>query len=166
MKFQVLRDLTNKIFTSTVARQFVQDDPDDITEATLENDFGPVKLQTGGLFEGYIIKDSVTGALSTSLTLTGTLGVDAVVLKFAVPTNIVSLSKTSQIVYKCDGKLEAPIKFDATTEIPAIKAAELKCQLFEKAVQARIVTAVEAWKAEATTFEDSVPADSFVVPLQ
>ena len=106
MKFQVLRDLTNKIFTSTVARQFVQDDPDDITEATLENDFGPVKLQTGGLFEGYIVKDAVTGALSTSLTLTGTLGVDAVVLKFAVPSNIVSLSKTSQIVYKCDGKLE------------------------------------------------------------
>lgn len=164
MKFDVLRDLTNKVFTSTVARTFVQNDPDDIIEAKLENDFGAVKVDTGNLFSGYIVKDATTGAFSTAIT--GTVAPDTIVLKFATPTNVVQLTKTSQLVFKCDAKLEAQIQFDANTVIPALKVAELKCELFEKVMQDRIVEAVKAWKAETTTFEDTTPAATFEVTLQ
>lgn len=164
MKFNVLRDLTNKVFTSTVARVVVPNDPDDIKEAKLENDFGPVKVQTGGLFEGFINKDAVSGDFSASLTAIGTVGVDAIAFKFGTPANEVPITATTQIAFKCDAKLESPVTFNAIP-IPALKVAELKCALFEKVIQDKIQTAALAWKSETTTFEDAVPADSFVVPL-
>lgn len=163
MKFDVLRDLTNKAFTSTVVRKFVQDDPDDIIEAGLENDFGGVSVDTGSLFSGFITK-AVDGTFSASIT--GTVGVDTIAFKFATPTAVVQLTKTSSLVFKCDGKLEAQVQFDVTTVLPALKVAELKCELFEKTMQDRIEKAVDAWKAEATTFEKTVPAGTFTVDLQ
>lgn len=165
MKFNVLRDLTNKVFSSTIARVVVPNDADDIIEAKLENDFGPVKVQTGGLIEGFINKDAVTGEFSASLAATGTVGVDAIAFKFAPSANEVAITSTTQIVFKSDAKLESPVDFIGTS-IPALKVSELKCQLFEKAIQKRIEDAVVAWKAETTTFEDTVPADTFVVSLQ
>lgn len=164
MKFNVLRDLTNKVFTSTIARVVVPNDVDDVIETKLENDFGPVKVQTGGLFEGFIIKDSTTGEYSASLS--GTVGIDTIAFKFASTPNEVAISSTTQIAFKSDAKLESPLKFDATNDVPALKVAELKCALFEKTIQKRIAEAVVAWKAETTTFEDNVPADTFEVSLQ
>jgi hypothetical protein len=164
MKFNILRDLTNKVFTSTIARVIVPEDPDDIIETKLENDFGPVKVEAGQLFEGFITKDSTTGAFSVALI--GTVGVGTIDFKFAIPVNTIAITSTSQIVFKCDGNLQSPLDFDATTKIPALKVAELKCQLFELAIQSRIQDAVTTWKAEQTTFEDVEPAGTFVVSLQ
>lgn len=164
MKFNVLRDLTNKVFTSTIARVIVPDDADDIIESKLENDFGPVKVQAGGLFEGFIVKDSVSGEYSAALT--GTVGIDTIAFKFGLAANEVVIGSTTKIVYKCDAKLEAALTFDATTSIPALKVAELKCELFEKEIQNRLVKAVADWKAETTAFESTVPASSFTIPLQ
>jgi hypothetical protein len=164
MKFNVLRDLTNKVFTSTIARVVVQDDPDNLVETKLENDFGPVKIEAGQIFEGFITKDSTTGELNVSLT--GTIGPGVIKLKFATPSNSIAITSTSQIVFKCDANLQAPIVFDATTTIPSLKVAELKCKLFELGIQDRIEKAVVDWKAEQTTFEDTEPAGSFDVSLQ
>lgn len=166
MKFNVLRDLTNKVFTSTVARVVVPNDADDIIEAKLENDFGAVKVEAGGLFEGFINKDSITGLYSADLVSAGTVGVDSIAFKYALSPNEIAISSTTQIAFKSDAKLESPIKFDASNDIAALKVSELKCELFEKAIQKRIQDAVTAWKAETTTFESTVPADTFVVSLQ
>ena len=163
MKFDVIRDLTNKVFTSNIVRKFVQGDPDDVIEAGLENDFGAVQVETGGVFTGFIIK-AADETYSTALT--GTVGVDTIAFKFAAPANTVALSTTTKLEFKCDAKLESPLTFDVTTQIPALKVAELKCELYEKTLQDRITKAVDAWKKEATGFEKTVPADTFTVPLQ
>ena len=163
MKFDVVRDLTNKVFTTDIVRKIVPGDPDDVIETGLENDFGAVQVEVGGLFEGFIKKDAATGALTAEIT--GTVGADTIEFKFAAPTNTMALSVKSVIEFKADAKLESPRTFDVTTEIPAIKVAELKCELFEKIIKDRIEKAVDAWKKEATPFEKTVPADSFTVKL-
>jgi hypothetical protein len=162
MKFDVIRDLTNKVFTTDIVRKIVPGDPDDLVEAGLENDFGPVQVEIGGLFEGFIVK-AADGSFSVALT--GTVGADTIVFKMGSPSNTTPLSATSKIEFKSDAKLESPITFDASTEIPALKVAELKCELFEKVIRDRIEKAVDAWKKEATVFEATNPADTFSVPL-
>lgn len=162
MKFEILRDLTNKVFTTTIKRKFIQDDPDDINEAELENDFGSIQLEAGKVFEGSISKnlDETFSAI-----LDKSPGIGKIAFKFSVPSNIVTITKNSSISYKCDGKLEADIVFEEGTTIPALKVAELKCELFEKAIEQKIKDAVKLWKEQKTDFEKKTPVDIFTVDL-
>lgn len=163
MKFEILRDLTNKVFTTTIKRKFVQDDPDDINEAIFENDFGNVEIQAGTIDGDTIFKGYISKNLEEKLIVTLDPGTD--MLKFSIPSNSVILNKDSSISYKCDGKLEAEIKLTDTTIVSAVKVAELKCALFELVIEDRIIKAVKDWKENKTDFEKDSPHRVFNVDL-
>jgi hypothetical protein len=155
MLFNVVKDLKNKIFYLNVERKYISDDAENIKEAQLEDDFGLVEVETGGLFSGYILKKDDTYTVS----LASTGDPDEVELKFSLPTNTVKLTKDIVIKYFCDSTKEAKIK-----DVSALKVAESKCDLFALEIQKRIEDAVEEWKKQVTDFETKDPT-SFEVSL-
>ena len=60
MHFDVEKDLKNKVLKIDVKRTIRADDAENIKEAQLENDFGNVQVQTGGLFVGYATESEGT----------------------------------------------------------------------------------------------------------
>ena len=148
MLFNVIKDLKNKVFTLDIKRQYIKDDAENIKEAQLEDDFGLVEVEVGGLFEGYVNK--VEEKYVVTLERTG--GEGEVSLKFSLPANTVKLSKEAVISYSCDAAKEA-----ASGEIPALKVAELKSDLFALEIKKRIEKSVDDWKKQATDFETKDP---------
>lgn len=146
MYFDTKKDLNNKIFKMEVVRKYVPDDAENIKEAQLEDDFGKIQIDAGGLFVGYAEKtaDKYTASLTESE--------GAVKIAFSLPKNIVTLEKDTSIAMSCDGSKEAALK-----EISALKVAELKCDVFALEIEKRINAAVEEWKAEITDFETKDP---------
>ena len=148
MKFEIHRELKNKHFISTVKRVIVADDPNMEEEARLQNDFGAVEIDAGGTFLGYVKKedDKYTVSLETVE--------ESFPLKFALYKNVLSLADNVEIKFDCDSTREADfIADDKKTVIPALKMAELKCEIFELVIEKRIEQAVENWKKQKTDFQ-------------
>lgn len=160
MKFEIYRKLENKVFTSTVKRDITED-----AELALEdkyvNDLGPAEVEAGTKFEGY-----VTGTTLDDLVISDTESSGAKKIQFSLDKNKVAITKTFEVKYACDAKAEAPVVFSETVTIPALRVAELKCDLYEQIMQKRINAAIDVWKSQATTFEDTNPISTFNVDLQ
>lgn len=155
MLFNVVKDLKNKVFNLDIKRQYVKDDAENIKEAQLEDDFGLVEVETGGLFTGYV--KVADGSYTMSLEKAGSEG--EIVLKFSSPANSVKITKDCVINYVCDATKESMLG-----AIPALKVAELKCDLFALEMQKRIKDSVDEWKKQVTDFETKDPS-SFEVSL-
>lgn len=154
MLFEVFKKLENKVFSINIYRKNIPDSAENIKESQLENDFGLVEVEAGGLFVGYVKKNG-EGTYEVSLEKSD----DAKELKYALPNNSVKISKQTEITYSSDSTKEA--KLD---DIPALKVSELKCDLFALTIKKRIEAAVEEWKGQVTDFETKEPT-SFEVPL-
>ena len=154
MLFEVFKNLENKVFSISVCRKNIKDSAENIKESQLENDFGLVEVEAGGLFVGYVKKNG-EGTYEVSLEKSD----DAKELKYALPNNPVKISKQTEITYSSDSTKEAKLE-----DIPALKVSELKCDLFALTIKKRIEAAVEEWKGQVTDFETKEPT-SFEVPL-
>lgn len=148
MHFETLKDLKNKVFKIDVVRKYIPDDAENIKEAQLENDFGNIEVQAGGLFEGYVTKtdDKYVAAIG------GTVPEGATPLKFSLPENKVVILKDTKISQSWDATKESKLG-----DIPQIKVAELKCDLFALVLEDRLKKAAEEWKADVTDFETKAP---------
>ena len=154
MLFEVFKKLENKVFSINIYRKNIPDSAENIKESQLENDFGLVEVEAGGLFVGYVKKNG-EGTYEVSLEKSD----DAKELKYALPNNSVKISKQTEITYSSDSTKEAKLE-----DIPALKVSELKCDLFALTIKKRIEAAVEEWKGQVTDFETKEPT-SFEVPL-
>lgn len=155
MLFEVFKNLENKVFSISINRKNIPDSAENIKESQLENDFGLVEVEAGGLFVGYVKKNDVSSAYEVSLDKKD----GAKELKYALPNNLVKISKQTEITYSNDSTKEAKLE-----DIPALKVSELKCDLFALTIKKRIEAAVEEWKGQVTDFETKEPT-SFEVPL-
>lgn len=154
MHFDVEKDLKNKVFKIDVKRKFKADDAENIKEAQLENDFGNVQVQTGGLFVGYATESD--GTYTVSLVEDSS----ATKVAFSLPENTMTITKDSVISMTVDASKEAKVG-----DIPALKVAELKCDVFSASIQKRLEDAIEEWKKQVTDFESKDPT-SFDIPLE
>lgn len=166
MKFEIYRSLKNKVFTTAIKRIVDKNDDDELAELEFEtkliDDLGPIEIETGKKFVGFIKKDGDKFVLDKAATEKTE---DNVELKFILDSNIVAIDQKAVITFSCDAKEEVPFKFSSTETIPALRLAEIKCEMFEAGINARIEKAVNEVLAEATDFEDTVPAGSFSVAL-
>lgn len=155
MKFDIIRDLKDKVFKVDIVRKQIADDPEMEKEAQLEDDFGLVEIETGGLFVGYVSNDTLDIVLekpSDEKTYKE--------LKFALSKNTIKLIKETIIKFQVDAKAEANID----EKLTSLKVAELKNELFIKVIQKRINEAVDKWKKQTTDFEKKTPTE-FDIPL-
>ena len=67
MLFEVFKNLENKVFSISVCRKNITDSAENIKESQLENDFGLVEVEAGGLFVGYVKKNDVSRKYEVSL---------------------------------------------------------------------------------------------------
>lgn len=148
MHFEVEKDLNNKVFKIDIIRKFIPDEAENIKETQLENDFGNIEVQTGGLFEGYVTKtgDKYTAAIGD------TAPEGSTALKFSLPENKIAVQKNTVISQSWDATKESKLG-----EISQLKVAELKCDLFALIIQKRLEDAVAEWKSEITDFETKEP---------
>ena len=165
MKFETVRTLKNKVFATKLVRVEVQGDHCAPLEKQLEDDFGPVIIETGNKFEALVYEDPTTGEVDFKID-EGDIPpavTDKYPLKFAVDPQKQELKMNIEIKFECDAVKESPKKFDTMTLEP-LKVAELKCKIFEETIKARITEGVEEWKKQQTTFESQV-IPSLDVPL-
>lgn len=156
MIFKTVRNLKNKVFSTSLVRVPEQDDPCAEIEKVLEDDFGPVEVEAGGKFEAYVTK--VEGQKPTYAKPTAE-DKDGLLFKFALDPKKIPLVAKAEISYSCDSEKETPRKTEKGLVITPLEIAELKCKIFEETVKERITAAVQDWKAKQTNFETEEKAD-------
>lgn len=155
MKFKTIRLLKNKVFSTSINRVIDPEDPNTATEKQLEDDFGLVEIDAGGKFEAYVSK--VAGAKPAFNLIASTPVVAGEFLfKFALNPAKTPLTDIVKISYSCDAEKETGRRDTLNTVISPLEIAQLKCEIFEKVTKDKIEEAIEAWKAQTTTFEEEV----------
>lgn len=156
MKFETKRSLKNNIFSTSIVR--VEEDDQDciLKEEQLENDFGCMEVETGGIFEAKVTKDE-HGALSINAITSKTKTRDAEIanFKFNIPSKKVKLIMDVEIPFSCDATKESSREF-LKVSIPSLKIAEYKCRIFEEVILDRIEQVIAEWKNKQTTFEEEI----------
>ena len=168
MKFEIERNLKNKIFTTSVVRVPVIDDACAEEEKNLEDDFGPVEIEVGGKYEAVVSKEQ---GLNETYHLKFTPILPSAEksketkanFSFSLPAQKVILKEKAKITYSCDATKEC-VKSCEDMIIDPLRAAEEKCKLFEAIVQDKIKTAVDTWKGQHTDFENE-EVKGFEIPL-
>lgn len=156
MKFEKQRKLKNNIFSTKIVR--VEEDNQDcvLKEEQLEDDFGCVEVEVGGIFEAKIVK-GLDGALEitpiTSKCRTREAEYDNI--KFSLPSQRVKLQMDVEIPFTCDATKEPSREF-LKVVVPSLKVAEHKCKIFEEVILDRIEQAITAWKKKQTDFEQEI----------
>ena len=156
MKFEKQRSLKHNIFSTTIVR--VEEDDQDcmLKEEQLEDDFGCVEVEVGGIFEakigigtdGSLEVTPVTSKLPTRES-------ESANFKFNLPSQKVKLIMDVKIPFSCDATKETSREF-LKVVIPSLKIAEYKCRIFEEIILDRIELAIEAWKKKQTNFEEEI----------
>ena len=164
MKFEVNPLLKDNKYTYSVDRVYNETEVDNIKEAQLIDDFGLPKINTAGVFKGYVSKagDKYTVALDGDP--------DNPLIKefkFAVTPveQYVELTKKVKIPLTIDVNNEVDFEFDEDNKIPANIVAELKCKLFALEIKKRIDDALDKWTKKDTDFEKDKPVSSFEYDL-
>lgn len=153
MKFERQRTLKNNIYTTKFIR--VEDECEDsvIKEQILEDDFGHVEVQVGGTFVAAIYKnESQVFEVTTDTKKSLTKQSKEPNFKFSLPAKKVKLVMGVEIPFACDATKECDRTFEDSV-LPAKKAAEFKCKIFEEIITKRIAEAVKAWEEQFTDFE-------------
>lgn len=156
MKFEKQRSLKNNIFSTKIVR--VEEDDQDciLKEEQLEDDFGCVEVEVGGIFEAKIAK-GLDGSLEitpiTSKSRTRDAEYDNI--KFSLPSQKVKLQMDVEIPFTCDATKEPSREF-LKVVVPSLKIAEHKCKIFEEVILDRIEQAITAWKKKQTDFEQEI----------
>ena len=136
MKFEVTRDIENRIFT--VAVNFKELGSDTLSaEAELEiyKDFGFPKVDIGGSFESVNFADDT----------------------FILNKKIVEVLEGFTAVHTV--KLDA---MEGDTDQEKIKKAEAQCSLFEEVILKRLGEAVKEVQAKASVFSEGYPKDVII----
>lgn len=156
MKFEKRRSLKNNVFSTKIVRVFEDDQDCILKEEQLEDDFGCVEVEVGGIFEAKITK-SLEGVLEVTSITSKAKARDAeeANFKFNLPSQRVKLLMDVQIPFACDATKESSREF-LKIVIPGLKIAEHKCKIFEDIILDRIELAIEAWKKKQTIFEEEV----------
>lgn len=165
MVFETDRKIEDNIFSTTIIR--IADENEDAArkEAKLENDFGPVEVEIGGLFKGFIYIDTDNKPVyRMTMDADEISSKGAVELKFVEDSKKIALVPKSTITFNCNSKKETSRKDNNKKEFSAIQIAELKSHIFEETMKARIIKAVEDWKANQSDFESGSP-DIFEIKL-
>ena len=156
MKFETQRKLQNNIFYTKIVR--VEEDDQDciLKEQQLEDDFGCVEVEVGGIFEANMSKDE-HGALEIKPVTSKTKTRDAEIVnfKFAVPSKKVKLLLDVEIPFSCDATKETSREV-LKVVIPSLRMAEYKCKIFEAIILDRIELAINEWKKKHTNFEEEI----------
>lgn len=156
MKFETQRNLKNNIFSTKIVR--VEEDNQDciLKEQQLEDDFGCVEIEVGGIFEA-TVANGESGALTITPITSKTKAKEAELanFKFSLPSGKVKLLLDVEIPFSCDATKETSREF-LKVVIPGLKVAEHKCKIFEAVILDRIELAIEAWKKKHTTFEEEI----------
>ena len=154
MKFQKVRVLKDNMFTTRINR--VEDDSQDcvLEERVLENDFGPVVVEVGGKFEAIITKDD-DKLKFTPITSVNAEQANRANFKFAIPTSKTPILMGTKIEFSCDAKEESTRVYEDIALTP-LKAAEIKCKVFEAVMLDRIESSINDWKANKTDFESEI----------
>lgn len=154
MKFEKHRSLKQNIFSTKIVR--VEEDDQDciLKEEQLEDDFGCVEVEVGGIFEAKIDKSS-TGEIEVKAKTSETDSTLVPNFKFNLQSQKVKLVMGANIGFNCDGKKESSREFSKVV-IPGLKIAEYKCQIFEEIILDRIKKAIEEWKEKQTVFEEEI----------
>lgn len=156
MKFEKQRSLKNNIFSTKIVR--VEEDDQDciLKEEQLEDDFGCVEVEVGGIFEAKVGK-ALDGSLEiTAITSkTRTRDSEYANFKFNLPSKKVKLVMDTEIPFLCDATKEPSREF-LKVVIPSLKIAEYKCKIFEEIILDRIELAITEWKKKQTTFEEEI----------
>lgn len=146
MKIEIKRKLENKVFSTRFTRVLAHDDVDAAKEEELENDFGPVSLDTGGVTEaamkieaGKIVFDETEGAVKN--------------IRFNARGILIQLIKDATFEYTCDAKNETPV-----IGFTALQTAEAKCKAYEAKISEEVKKAVVEWRKQMTSFEEEVVA--------
>lgn len=151
MKIDIKRNLENKVFSTTLTRVVKSDDPNAEEEKQLENDFGPVKVNSTGLFCANITKPS-DDIVMTPVTDGGESN-----FKFAIAkADSVALEAGVELPFSCDATQQTDLKISEQVSFNALQVAEYKCRLFEAIMKLRIEKAVDEWKKQQTNFETEV----------
>lgn len=146
MKIDIKRKLENKVFTTTFKRIVEHDDPEKDREKELENDFGPVKLFTGGVVSGKV--SLVDGKVSIAEENDQT----ALDIKFNAKGITLSLTDGAEFSYSCDAKNETA-KSNETHSLTELQVAEAKCKIYEAFIRANVKKVVSEWRKQVTAFE-------------
>ena len=164
MVFETVRKLKNYVFSTSLVRKVIQDDEAAEIEKGLEDDFGPVVVDAGGMFEGYVTKAEAKDKPTVSLT--GPEAEGTIKIKFALENkNLISLDQKAIIKYSCNAENETSKKVKEGVELTPLEVAEVKCKIFEAVMKEKINKAVEEWKAKKTDFETAA-VDTFEVHLE
>ena len=156
MKFEKQRCLKNNIFSTKIVR--VEEDDQDciLKEEQLEDDFGCVEVEIGGIFEAKIAK-GVDGVLEITPVTSKSKAEEAQYdsIKFSLPSQKVKLKMDVEIPFTCDATKEPSREFFKVV-VPSLKIAEHKCKIFEAIILDRIEQAIVAWKRKQTDFEQEI----------
>ena len=156
MKFEKQRSLKNNIFGTKIVR--VEEDNQDciLREEQLEDDFGSVEVEVGGIFEAKVTK-ALDGSLDIAPITSKVKTRDSEItsLKFNLPKQKVKLLMDTEIPFLCDATKEPSREF-LKVVVPGLKMAEFKCKIFEEIILDRIELAITAWKKKHTTFEEEI----------
>lgn len=155
MKFETQRKLKNNIFYTKISRVSEDDQDCIIKEQQLEDDFGYVEIEAGGVFEAKITKDEHQDLVVTPVTSKAKAKEAEVNFKFSLPSKKVKLLLNVEIPFSCDATQEASREFLEKT-LSGLKIAEHKCKIFEAVILDRIELAINAWKAKHTNFEEEI----------
>lgn len=156
MKFEKQRSLKKNVFATKIVR--VEEDNQDciLKEEQLEDDFGCVEVEVGGIFEAKIGKGSDGSLEVTPVTSKlSTREAESVNFKFNLPSQKVKLIMDVEIPFSCDASKETSREF-LKVVIPSLKIAEFKCKIFEEIILDRIELAIAAWKKKQTNFEEEI----------
>lgn len=154
MIFEIKRDLTDKVFTSTMKfKDYGGIDLDSEEEQVLIDDFGSPIIDLGAIdFVGKFDKED--GAIKiTEAEETG----DEV--SFVLNSKKVKVDKTFLVNYSIDAKKIDKKEIAEDTLNTAELIAEAKCLLFEEKVKEAVKLKIDALKLKGTSFERSAPIE-------
>lgn len=161
MKIDRMRNLSNNIFSSKLIRVADDDQSCVLIEKKLEDDFGPVEIQIGGLIEIVVKLNSRRDGLDftpvTSEHPKPEEGDDNVIIAYQIPSERQAILMNTTLQYECNAALEVD-RTILEKKADSLRIAEEKCKAFEAVMLDRLKLAVDAWKAKKTSFEDEALA--------
>lgn len=157
MKFNIIRDLTNDVYSVKIMfDSFGSEEMSKEDELKILDDHGPATINVGGKFIGKYIDGDVQIGEPTEEEI------DAIKLELVRNLDTVELNEGMVVDYKIDAN--SIIMTDKLAEAfeTKNKVAEAKAELFVAVIKQRIEDAVTEWKKSASDFDTYNP-EEFVV---
>ncbi len=157
MKFNIIRDLTNDVYSVKIMfDSFGSEEMSKEDELKILDDHGPATINVGGKFIGKYINGEVQIGEPTEEEI------DAIKLELVRNLDTVELNEGMVVDYKIDAN--SIIMTDKLAEAfeTKNKVAEAKAELFVAVIKQRIEDAVTEWKKSASDFDTYNP-EEFVV---